>query len=375
MNIAILGLGTIGGGVFDLLQKTTAITVKRILDIKCWNELMTTDINDIINDKSIDAVVETMGGLHPAFEYAKKCIENGKHYITANKYLVSEFGYELNRLAYNHNVGFVFGAACGGGMPLLKSICDVLSVDKITEIGGILNGTTNFILDSMQNNDLKYDEALLNAQKLGYAEKDPTSDVCGYDTQRKLALGCGVAFGKIIKTDSIPVCGINTIQKRDIDYFARKKKTIKLVASAKVTDKGIAAIVSPRAISSASALGSVEKNLNLAWYNGSLSGRFDFIGQGAGKYPTAANIIRDLICIKDGFRYMFKEDLQTDSAPDISESFYARVKAEDYNLFKAYAKNIVDKTDEYIAFETDTVSTSEFIGIVNKTGSAFCAII
>ena len=294
MNIAILGLGTIGSGVFELLKARSDIHVKRILDVRAWLDNMTTNLADIVDDSEIDAVVETMGGLHPAYEYALSCINAGKSYITANKFLVSEYAHELSAAARIHGTAFLFSAACGGGIPYLSNLAEARKAQAICELGGILNGTTNYILDKMTTSQTSYDRALSQAQELGYAERDPSSDVDGLDTQRKLALACGVAGGCLIKPNEIPTFGIRNITTEDIQYAAAHDAKIRLTAYAGFGHGAPVAFVIPRMCKNGTLESSISLNLNLAWYTGEHTGTFAFTGQGAGKFPTAANIIRDI---------------------------------------------------------------------------------
>ncbi|MBQ4157451.1 MAG: homoserine dehydrogenase [Clostridia bacterium] len=243
MKIAILGMGKIGSGVYEYAMDMDTIAVVRTFDIKKWMDDMTTDIDDIVNDPEIELVVETMGGVNPTKEYALKCINAGKHYVTANKQLVSEAIEELLDAAKKNNVCLMFGAACGGGIPYLKNLYNAQNADKITAVGGILNGTTNYILDRMQTEGLDYEQALTSAQALGYAEKDPASDVDGLDAQRKLILACAVAWGLAPKAEDIPVSGIRHIKPIDIKYFKETGRVARLIASADKTEAGVSASV------------------------------------------------------------------------------------------------------------------------------------
>ena len=185
MKIGLLGMGTVGGGVRELAERLPDVKIARILERVHTRPEMTNHIEDILRDDSISLIVETMGGLHPAYEFAVQSLESGRHFVTANKLLVSAYGRELQALARRRGVGFLFGAACGGGIPYLSNLAAAREGDHILRVGGILNGTTNYILDAMQTRGLDYAAALREAQALGYAEQDPTSDVEGLDTLRK----------------------------------------------------------------------------------------------------------------------------------------------------------------------------------------------
>lgn len=297
MKIAILGLGKIGGGVYELVKARRDMQVKRALDVRAWAEDMTTDIDDIASDGDIDAVVEAMGGVEPAREYALKCIRSGKHFITANKHMMSECALELQKEAELAGVSVLFGAACGGGIAYLSNLKDAAGADDILSVGGILNGTTNYILDCIQSEDMDYLGALSRAQDLGYAERDPQSDVDGLDAQRKLALACAVAFGRLPRAKDIPTFGISSITRRDIEYFQDKNLQVRLIARAEPSGEGVSACVQPQLFGPGAPELAIRKNVNYAWYSGARGGLFAFSGQGAGRYPTAANIIRDILHI------------------------------------------------------------------------------
>ena len=265
MNIAILGLGTIGTGVNELLKENKDFEVKKILDIRTWADNMTTDINDILKDDSISAVVETMGGLHPAREYALSCLEAGKSYISANKLLLSECAFELKAASEQSGAALLFSAACGGGIPFLYNLQKTRKTDMIIELGGILNGTSNYILDKIFTEGESYDSALKQAQDLGYAERDPTSDVEGHDTLRKLILSCAVAFDLLPEKQSIPCYGISKLKDSDIAYAKEQNATIRLIASGSLgKDNRLSAYVIPKLVGQTDVLGSIHRNINYA---------------------------------------------------------------------------------------------------------------
>ena len=198
MKIGLLGMGT---GVYEIAQSLPDVDVKWVLEKRFQAAYITDDINVILSDPEIELVVETMGGLHPAYEFASSVLESGKHFVTANKLLVSAYGVELTKLAKEKGVAFLYGAACGGGIAYLANLTIARGIDRITALGGILNGTTNYILDSMQSKGGDYAAALSEAQQLGYAERDPSSDVDGLDTQRKLILASAVGFDTWFKPE------------------------------------------------------------------------------------------------------------------------------------------------------------------------------
>lgn len=373
MKIAILGMGKIGSGVYEYASKNPDLEVKRTLDIKSWMDNMTTDINDIVNDDEIEAVVETMGGYEPARSYALKCLNAGKHYITANKLLVSEAMNELMDAAQKSGAAFLFSAACGGGIPILKCLYDQALCDEIVEFGGILNGTTNYMLDRIESDSMTYDEALKEAQALGYAEADPTSDVDGLDAERKLILGLAVGFGVSVKADQIPVCGIRNIEPIDISYFKENGVSPRLIASCKKDGNAISADVCVHLFKNGAAETSVRKNVNYAYYVGRHSGHFSFSGQGAGKYPTAANVISDLVRIISGAKHMLPNGLKTAGSIESGDyRYYVRIKENKAACLENQTEKITLK-DGWALIETGKVNHMALINTLNAAGESFFA--
>ena len=375
MNIAILGLGTIGSGVDELLKGNDDICVKRILDIRAWQDNMTTDINDIINDESIETVVETMGGVHPALDYALKCINSGKNYVTANKLLVSKCAKELQSAADKNGVALLFSAACGGGIPFLYNLMKTKQTDSIVKLGGILNGTTNFILDKLFCGSEDYEEALREAQALGYAERDPSSDVDGLDTMRKLMLSCAVAFGRMPLENSIPCYGISKITKTDVQYAKCKGGTIKLIAGAEISDGKLQTYVIPKLFDADSPEGSIRLNVNYAWYSGKRIGTFSFTGQGAGKFPTANNIIRDIYAIMMSEKRMLPEGFTEGSADNSAKkTYYIRVPENCAGRFEGIA-HVTENADGFVLIETNRITFKELKLALNDTNDYFAMLL
>ncbi len=374
MKIAILGLGTIGNGVYELARKSNAPEVKKILDIRVWMDNMTTDINDIVNDDEIVTVVETMGGLHPAYEYAVACIESGKNYVTANKFLVSEYGMDLAERARRKDKAFLFSASCGGGIPYLYNLGKIKTCDKIVSVGGILNGTTNFILDSIFTYGKGYEDALKEAQELGYAEKDPTADVEGLDTQRKLTLACAVAFSKMPKPSDIPTFGIGHMKQNDIDYAKANGKIYRLTAKASFDGLNLDARVMPELIGADRIESGIRKNINIAWYEGESIGQFSFTGQGAGRYPTAGNILRDAEAIAAGDKLMLPDDTVISKVECTERNrYYVRVP---FVLGSNFADcKEIGKTGDYVSFETVPMTAQELKTRLDNETDLFAAII
>ena len=330
MKIGLLGMGTIGSGVFEIAQKLDGVEVKKVLEKRFQADYITDKIEDITTDPEIELVVETMGGLHPASEFASEVLKNGKHFVTANKLLVSAYGEELTALAHEKGVAFLYGAACGGGIAYLANLKIAREIDRITALGGILNGTTNYILDSMQSKNMDYAQALSEAQALGYAERDPSSDVDGLDTQRKLILACSVGFDAYLKPEDIPTQGISAVKMADVAYARTHGLVIRLCARAERNDQGaISAYVEPTLVDANSPEAAILVNVNYAWYSGESYGLMSYTGQGAGKLPTAANVLRDVRSVAAGHRYMTSERCVAAHPDNASarHAYYLRVPA------------------------------------------------
>lgn len=309
MKVAVLGFGTVGKGVYEMLGAAKGLEQGPVLvrPGKVDTDYKVCDINDITGDSSVDAVAEVMGGIEPAFSYCAAALKAGKHVVTSNKALVAAKGLELNRLAHENNASFLFSAACGGAIPFLHNLSLATMTDSVDTVGGILNGTTNYMLDCMQSYNLSYEAALKDAQKLGYAEADPTADVSGLDALRKIMLSCAVGFS------ALPVRGllnegIENFTADDCRYLMSKGLTLRLLAKGGRTGNGIYAYVEPMALRANAAECSVLKNFNLARYHGKNSGDIILIGQGAGRFPTASAVLRDLSCVAQGQREMLPSD-------------------------------------------------------------------
>lgn len=311
MNIAVLGYGTVGSGVVEIVNTKHAyiqgrsseadLNVKYILDLRDFpgdpnEDKVTHDFNDILNDNSVRIVAEAMGGTKPAFEFTAKLLEAGKHVVTSNKELVATHGLELLKIAKEHNVNYMFEASVGGGIPLLRPLSYCLAANEIQAINGILNGTTNFILSKMINENLTFEEALEIAQANGYAEADPTADVEGIDACRKICILADLAFGANVDPAKVHAEGITKITLEDVAYANNCGSVIKLVGTAKRLPDGKAYItVSPAIVRSGSQLAAVSDVFNGVLINGDNVGDVFFYGPGAGKLPTASAVVADII--------------------------------------------------------------------------------
>ena len=303
MRIGLLGFGTVGKGVYELTAARDDMRVGRVL---CRRELtlpdaeVTHDFNDILTDETIDTVVEAIGGLHPAFDYVKAALENGKHVVTANKAMVATFYDILLPLAESKGVSLRCTASVGGGIGWLSELERVRRCEKVTRVGGIMNGTCNYILDSMTRLGLGYDEALSQAQALGYAEADPTTDVDGIDTWHKLIVSSNIGFGISVDIAGIPAAGIRHITAEDVENFKNHGLTCKLISTGNYENGIYSGYVQPTLCPAGEPEAAVPANYNLITLVGDVSGRQSFFGQGAGRYPTAYNVVQDCVDLLSG---------------------------------------------------------------------------
>ncbi len=295
MKVAILGFGTVGVGVYEMLKNAPGFEQGPVL-VRPGKEdqpFKVSSMEAIANDPEVFAVAEVMGGIEPANTYVSMALSAGKHVVTSNKALVAAHGIELASLAREKGVSFLFSAACGGGVPFLHNLAIASESDRILSLGGILNGTTNFMLDAMQAQGKDYDDVLKQAQALGYAEADPTADVSGLDALRKIMLACAVAYDKL-PVDGFCREGIESITASDVAHFQSLGLTCRLVTSGGEADGSVYAYVEPVLFESSAPECSVLKNFNMAKYLGENAGSIVLMGQGAGRYPTASAVVRDL---------------------------------------------------------------------------------
>jgi len=331
MKVAVLGFGTVGVGVYEMLGKANGLEQGPVLVRPGKNDspFKVTSIEEIVNDPSVGAVAEVMGGVEPAYSYAAAALKAGKHFVTSNKALVAAKGPELETIAREQGVSFLFSAACGGGVPFLHNLALARESDRIQSLGGILNGTTNYMLDAMQRLHLDYGDVLKDAQRLGYAEADPTADVSGLDALRKIMLACAVAYG-VLPTDGLLHEGIESITAADVAHFQSRGYTCRLIASGGRSDDGVYAYVEPVLLRDGAAECSVLQNFNMARYEGECAGSIVLIGQGAGRWPTASAVLRDLSGILRGERAMFPASLKRGEVDNSAacHSYYVRLPAE-----------------------------------------------
>ena len=327
MRIGLLGFGVVGRGVYDLTAPRDDMTVAKVVcleDVTLPDAQVTKNFQDVLNDDSIDTVVEAMGGLHPAYEFVRAAIEAGKHIVTSNKALVATFYDDLIPLAKEKGVCFRCTAAVGGGIGWLSELERARRMQTIEKVGGIMNGTCNYILDSMTRLGLTYADALSQAQALGYAEANPTTDVEGIDTWHKVILSSNIAFGISLNSDTVPVAGISKITGEDVANFTAHGYVCKLISTGKRTDNGFSVFVQPTLCPQGAPEAAVPANYNLITLVGDTSARMSFFGQGAGRYPTAYNVVQDCMEFLSGKGFYCEYGPKTDVNNDICLSYYVR---------------------------------------------------
>ena len=311
VSIAIMGHGVVGSGVAEVLLKNAdsiakkagdSIEVKRILDLREFPDspladCFTKQFDDILNDDDIRIVVETMGGLHPSYEFVKACLERGKSVVTSNKELVAAKGDELLRIARENNLNFLFEASVGGGIPILRPLDQCLAANEVYEIAGILNGTTNFMLTKMIEEGMSFEDALTLAQQLGYAERDPSADIGGHDAARKICILAALAFGHHVFPEQVHTEGIEQVSLTEVQYAEAMGGVIKLIGRAKKqVDGKIFCMVAPMVVKAdENLLAQVRDVFNGIMVRGDVIGDVMFYGRGAGKLPTASAVVADVI--------------------------------------------------------------------------------
>lgn len=320
ISIGLLGLGTVGSGVIKIIenhqdklmhQVGCPVKVRKILvkdihkdrSIHVDASVLTTNVDDILEDPKIDVVIEVMGGVDKTKNYLLKALRNRKHVVTANKDLMAIHGAELLSVASDNGCDLFFEASVAGGIPILRSIVDGLSSDKITKIMGIVNGTTNFILTKMSQNGAAYEDVLKEAQALGFAEADPTSDVEGLDAARKMAILATLGFSMKVDLDDVSVQGITNITEEDIQYGKQLGYTMKLIGIAQQDEDKVEVSVQPTLLSNTHPLASVQNEYNAVYVCGEAVGETMFYGPGAGSLPTATSIVSDLVEVMKNMRY------------------------------------------------------------------------
>ena len=311
IKVALLGYGVVGSGVAEVLTQNKGIienklgksvSIKYILDLRefpgdRFEDLIVHDFNTILNDPEVSVVAEMMGGSHPAYDFSKACLEAGKSVVTSNKEVVANFGAELLEIAKAHGVAYLFEASVGGGIPIIRPMCNDLASNNITEVNGILNGTTNYILTKMATEGSAFSDVLKDAQDKGYAERNPAADVEGLDAARKIVILSALAFGKSVSPNDIHVEGITNIATEDVEIAEKFGYSVKLIGHAEMIDGKILAMVSPRFIPKSNPLSGINDVFNGILINADMVGQVMFYGPGAGKLPTASAVSADIVDI------------------------------------------------------------------------------
>jgi len=377
-KIAILGLGTVGTGVAKVVAENSRQIERRLgepLSVKSilvrhfqdgpWRQLMTDDFTKIEQDPEISVVVETIGGVEAAYEYTRRALLAGKHVVTANKQLVAEKGCELVELARRKNVNYLFEASVGGGIPVLHPITHCLSANRIDEVYGILNGTTNYILTRMIRTGSFFSDALREAQAKGYAEADPSADVNGTDAGRKICILADLAFGRQVRPEDVPLEGISRLSLRDVKVAGRAGYRIKLLGRAiRLSGGGRTAYVAPHLIPENHPLANVEDVYNAIVVRGNATGEVMFYGKGAGELPTASACVSDAIeALEHSCR---REDIGWTEDPEgfvdpleVETRFYFRIEGSLTDAALAFGQVEVLSEDGETGFLTERISGRE----------------
>lgn len=382
IKVAILGYGTVGSGVFEIIRENreliTAnageeIDVKYVLDLRdfpgdpCENVLVH-DYNVILNDPEVEVVIEVMGGLKPAYDFVKAALEAGKSVCTSNKELVAKHGAELLKIAKEQSRNFLFEASVGGGIPIIRPLNQHLTADKICEITGILNGTTNYILTKMDKEGLDFDTVLKQAQDLGYAERNPAADVEGFDACRKIAILASLAYGESVDYEDVYTEGITNISDVDFKYAEKMNRSIKLLGKCKSEENGIVVSVTPRLVGPEHPLYNVSGVVNGILVRGNVVGDLVFIGSGAGKLPTASAVVSDVV---DAVRHLNvttitiwdENKLEVLDFAKSKKPFFVRVACEDKEKIESVfgkVSYVEAGVDGEVGFITKSISEEEY---------------
>ena len=345
IKIAVLGYGTVGSGVAEVIWTNQEIINKRvgeeleikyILDLREFpgtpaEHLIVHDFEQIVNDEEVKIVVEVMGGIEPAYTFVKKSLLAGKSVVTSNKALVAKHGTELLAIAKESNINFLYEASVGGGIPIIRPLTTSLTGDVIEEITGILNGTTNYMMSKMYHENADYDAVLKEAQAMGYAERDPSADVEGHDACRKIAILSSIISGKLVDFEDIYTEGITNISQTDIQYAKALEMKIKLLASCTRDGDKLCAIVAPHLVSKEHPLYNIEDVFNSIFVKGNMLGDSMFYGSGAGKLPTASAVVGDIVdAAKNPNRSVMaawdEEKLELEDKADTIKKYFVRIK-------------------------------------------------
>ena len=383
-NIAILGFGVVGGGVADLITKNSdrvaglggdEVNIKYILDLRDFPtspfaKRIVHDYNIILEDSQVDCVIEAMGGSHPAYEYTVAALRAGKSVITSNKEVVANFGDEFLRLAKENGVCYRFEAAVGGGIPVISPIINCIGQNRISEVRGILNGTTNYILTKMFSFGASFEESLKDAQERGYAERNPDADVLGIDACRKITILAALSTGKLLPTNAVHTEGITSIRKEDVLAAEKIGMVIKLLGRCIISDKGMQVMVAPFMLGSDSPLSSVSGVYNAVEVIGNPIGNVMFYGQGAGAGATASAVVGDLAQImRTGRSYAEPQWTSTDEGlldfADFESRHYIALSGTNLSeIQKEFGKIQLISEGEEIVFISEYISESKVTAVL-----------
>ena len=381
IKVAILGYGTVGSGVYQIIKENSkvvekksgeAIDIKYVLDLREFpgdpvEDVLVHDVNVILEDPEVEVVIEVMGGVNPAYDFVKSALEKGKSVCTSNKELVAAHGAELIKIAKSHNRNFLFEAAVGGGIPIIRPLNMHITADVIDEIEGILNGTTNYILSKMEKEGADFESTLKVAQDLGYAERNPEADVEGYDAVRKIAILASLAKEKTVNYEEVYTEGISKITADDFKYAKVMNRRIKLLGKCKNEDDGIMASVSPRLISVEHPLYHISGVTNGVLVRGNMVGDLVFVGSGAGKLPTASAVVSDVV---DSVRHLNiattvrweDEHLEIADFSKSKKQFFVRATDDKATVEKVFGNvEFIDAgLDNEVGFITPVISEADF---------------
>ncbi|MGF7060296.1 homoserine dehydrogenase [Brassicibacter mesophilus] len=395
IKIGLLGFGTVGSGVYEIintcrneLKECTGqnIEVTKILvrDIDKYKNsyidvnLLTINASEILDNPNIDIVVEVIGGVEPAYSYISYALNNEKHVVTANKAVVSKYMKELTYLAKKNNKGLLYEASVAGGIPIIKSVKESIKINKISRIKGILNGTTNFILSKMYDDNIGFNDALKIAHELGYAEADPTDDIEGYDAARKIAILSSLAFRANVSFNDIACRGITSVSAFDVSMAKQMGLIVKLIGSSILKDNKITASVEPVLIDENSPFAAVKDAFNIVSITGNTVGELQFYGQGAGKNPTANAVVSDIIDILNEdykIRSSKNKDVTKISNTDRTKGrYYIRTTLDDNITTDNFLDELnlhnlkyeVVAAGEYLVLITEKTSSEQVAGIINS---------
>ena len=372
INVAILGYGTVGSGVFEVLNENKEsisrragqeLHVKYVLDLRDFpgqpvEKVLVHDYEQIVNDPEVDIVVEVMGGVEPAYTFVKKALLAGKNVCTSNKALVAKHGRELMDIAKEKSINFLFEASCGGGIPIIRVINSSLTGDEIDEVTGILNGTTNYMLYKMSTEGCEFDTVLKEAQQKGYAEADPTADVEGYDACRKIAILSSLAYERYFDFEDIYTEGITKITPEDMEYAAKLGRTIKLLGTSRREADGTCyALVAPFLLGKDSPLYNVNDVFNAVFVHGDAVDDAMFYGRGAGEFPTASAVMGDIIDVARNIQFYCTgrihctcyKDLPIKKITEIESKYFMRLLVDDKPGVLARIADTLGKNEVSIA--------------------------